>query len=74
MISLDEQIWREEVERWAEDALSMWKTQYNFWQRAQHQGAPPALLSELAALCEQFRTAHEKLVSLVAYFPAEGRR
>ena len=66
---LDEQIWHDEVDRFAEDTLAMWKTQYRFWQRAQAQGAPAGLLNELSAVNELFRQAHAKLETLKEYFP-----
>lgn len=70
---LNSQIWREDVERWCEDTLSMWRTQYRFWERAKYQGAPAALLTELSAVCENFKTAHDKMKALLAYFPPEER-
>jgi hypothetical protein len=66
---LEEQIWQDDIERFAEDALAMWKTQYRFWQRAHHQGAPEGLLQRLAEINEHFRQAHLKLLELKSCFP-----
>ena len=66
---LEEQIWQDEIDRFAEDTLAMWKTQYRYWQRAQAQGAPEGLLQRLAEINEHFRQAHLKLSELKEYFP-----
>lgn len=66
---LEEQIWQDEIDRFAEDSLAMWKTQYRYWQRAKSQGAPEALLNQLAEVSELFRQAHLKLSELKEYFP-----
>lgn len=66
---LDEQIWKDEIERFAEDTLAMWKTQYRFWHRASVQGAPPELLNELAAINELFREAQARLTQVSVCFP-----
>lgn len=68
---LEEQIWKDEIERFAEDTLAMWKTQYRYWQRAQAQGAPEGLLNELAEVNEHFRQAQLKLNQLSKYFPEQ---
>ncbi len=66
---LDEQIWKDEMERFAEDTLAMWKTQYRYWYRASTQGAPAELLNEMASINELFKEAHERLVKVSVCFP-----
>lgn len=71
MSDLDEQIWREDMERWTQDIYSVWKTQYRLWQRAQAQGAPPALVNELSAVCTSLAEAYNKLSTLPRFFPKQ---
>lgn len=70
---LNTQIWKEDIDRWTEDTLSMWKTQYRLWERAKYQGAPSALLGELSAICQLYKDAHDKMKALSVYFPPEER-
>jgi hypothetical protein len=66
---LYEQIWEEDIQRFAEDTLALWKTQYRLWQRAKTQGAPPALLEELHAISELFKETHTRLMGITVFFP-----
>lgn len=72
-IDIMNQIWKSDITRHAEDTLSLWKTQYRFWERAKAQGAPKELLAELYNICEFYRGAHERLCSISECFPEAGR-
>lgn len=71
-IDLREPISREEMERFAEDTMALWRTQYMLFQKAQAQGAPQGLVAEMATISELFRQTHERLKNLVPYFPPEN--
>lgn len=71
MTNLNEQIWKEEVDRFAEDTMALWRTQYDFFLRAQSQGAPQPLLQELVEISDHFRTIHGKLAAISPCFPKE---
>lgn len=71
-IDLREPISREEMERFTEDTMALWRTQYMLFLKAQAQGAPSGLLSEMAGVSELFRQTHERLKNLVQYFPPEN--
>jgi hypothetical protein len=47
-IDLREPISREEMERFAEDTMALWRTQYMLFLKAQAQGAPQGLIVEMA--------------------------
>lgn len=66
---LEEQIWKEDIDRFAEDTLAMWKTQYRLWLRAKEQGAPVSLVTELGEISELFREANSRLASMAVFFP-----
>lgn len=71
-IDLREPISREEMERFAEDTMALWRTQYMLFLKTQAQGAPQGLVAEMADISELFRQTYEKLKSLVPYFPPEN--
>lgn len=66
---LEEQIWKDDIERMAEDTLALWRTQFRFLERAQSQGAPVGLLNELAVINNLFKEANARLTSLAPCFP-----
>lgn len=67
----NEPIWKEDIERFTEDTLALWRTQYEFWKTLQAQGAPPVLVAEIAQISELFQQAHARLAEVSKYFPAE---
>ncbi|TXH10599.1 MAG: hypothetical protein E6R04_04945 [Spirochaetes bacterium] len=71
-IDLREPISREEMERFAEDTMALWRTQYMLFLKAQAQGAPQGLIVEMADVSELFRQTHERLKNLVQFFPSEN--
>lgn len=73
-IDIRDPIFKEEIERFAEDTLALWKTQYYLFLKAQSQGAPEGLLVELSNISESFRQAYEKIRAITPYFPSENDR
>lgn len=68
---MNEPVSEQDMDRLAEDVLSLWKTQYEFWQRTCAQGAPPALQSKMARISENFKELRDSILELSPYFPRE---
>jgi len=71
-IDVSEPISKEEMERFTEDTLALWRTQYNLFVKIQMQGAPKALVQEMSELSERFREIHGRLEKLCIFFPKEN--
>lgn len=66
---LDEQIYIEDVNEQEEMSLNCWKVTHNFYQRLQHQGAPPELLANMLTIINHFEQAYEGFKMIRECFP-----
>lgn len=73
MIPSDEFVWREDVEKEVEYLSEGARTLAGFYHQAKTQGAPAALLDELAAVWKGLDEAKNRLERLKSCFTSERR-